>query len=324
LFELDQLFRKTAFAPALADYPLVAIDVGARGAFEPDLRPISFAVDAIGFEPDPKAYAALSIDGRWRSLRFEPVALSGGGGMRRLHIPRDPQSATLLEPNRRLGEEFDKTQFFDVVQTLDVATETLDAAAQRLGLERIDYLKLDVEGAEREILEGAEITLKRLLAVKVEVLFAPARHQQPFAGDIDAHLRARGFRLMEMIRPAAWRRRGYIIHPQVDRSAVPYSKGQLIQADYLFFREPDRIETVADVLRLGFLAMAYGFFDMAETLFTRADVARALTQDYGLDIAAAVGQASALYGRRAWAQAFLAQVRGFSPLLRSLVRMAIR
>jgi FkbM family methyltransferase len=304
----------------MADHPLVAIDVGARGAFEPDLRPISFAVDAVGFEPDPVAYAALTNDSRWHSLRFEPVALSGVGGMRRLYIPRDPQSATLLEPNHALGAEFDKTQFFDVVKTIDVATETLDAAVRRLRLARVDYLKLDVEGAEREILEGAEETTKRLLALKVEVLFAPARHKQPFAGDIDSHLRARGFRLMEMIRPASWRRRGYIIHPQLDRSAVPYSKGQLIQADYLFFREPDGLETVDDALRLGFLAMAYGFFDLAETLLSRVDVARLLQDKYGLDVGAAVGRASTLYGRRMWAQAFLAQLRGFIPFLRSLAR----
>jgi len=306
----------------MADYPLVAIDVGARGAFEPDLRPISFAVDAVGFEPDPSAYAALTADSRWRSLRFEPVALSGAGGPRRLHIPRDPQSATLLEPNRKLGEEFDKPQFFDVVKTIEVATETLDMAVKRLGLERVDYLKLDVEGAEREILDGAEATIKLLLAVKVEVLFAPARHQQPFAGDLEHHLRSRGFRLMEMIRPASWRRRGYIIHPQLDRLAVPYSKGQLIQADYLFFREPDSLDSTGAALRLGSLAMAYGFFDFAETLFSRADTKRLLKDKYGLDIEAAVGRASTLYGRRIWAQAFCAQLRGFRPLLRSLIRMA--
>ena len=41
----------------------------------------------------------------------------------------------------------------------EVPVETLDALAQRLGLERVDFIKIDVEGAELKVLNGGQSVL---------------------------------------------------------------------------------------------------------------------------------------------------------------------
>ena len=43
----------------------------------------------------------------------------------------------------------------------EVPVETLDALAERLGLARVDLIKIDVEGAERAVLHGSHETLRR-------------------------------------------------------------------------------------------------------------------------------------------------------------------
>jgi len=43
---------------------MVCVDVGTRGGFEPDRLPLAGAVDAIGFEPEPVAFAALASNNR--------------------------------------------------------------------------------------------------------------------------------------------------------------------------------------------------------------------------------------------------------------------
>jgi len=41
-------------------------------------EPASFAVDAVGFEPTPDHFAALSAaECQWRSLRYLPLAIGG-------------------------------------------------------------------------------------------------------------------------------------------------------------------------------------------------------------------------------------------------------
>ncbi len=46
-------------------------------------------------------------------------------------------------------------------RTVEVAVTTIDRLVESLRLERVDFIKMDIEGAEREALIGAQSTLKR-------------------------------------------------------------------------------------------------------------------------------------------------------------------
>lgn len=314
------LLRETPFAAALADNPILAVDIGARGGFEPDLLPLAFAVDGIGFEPEPEAFAALTGSGPWRSLRHLPIAVSGTGGTRPLYVTRDRQSTSLLEPDPQAIAEFDKPQFVTVDERLSVQTMTLSAALGSAGINRVDYLKIDIEGPELEVLAAAPELVSDMLAVKVEVMFVPVRHGQPRAADIDQFMCGAGFTLMDLVRPAHWRRDGYIIHPQIGSGRIPYSRGQLIHGDYLFFRRAATLTAPHQALRAAALAMAHGYFDHAGNLLRRADVVDWLAREYRLDVEAALRAASLRYGRRAWLDAAWRHLRGVLPFVRSFAR----
>lgn len=313
--------RGSPFAAALAGNPLVAVDIGARGGFEPDLLPLAFAVDGIGFEPEQDAFASLHEAGPWRSLRYLPLAVSGSGGPRTLHVTRDRQSTSLLEPDPEAIAAFDKPQFVTVDRQTTIDTVTLPAALARIGVERIDYLKLDVEGPELEILKSAPGLVERLLAVKTEVMFVPMRRGQPRAAEMEQFMTAAGFALMDLVRPAHWRRDGYVLHPQIGSGQLPYSRGQLMHGDYLFFRHPATIRDAAPAFRAAALAMAHGYFDHAAGLLRRPDVAAWLARDYRIDVEAALRETSLRTGRREWLNAALRHLRATVPFARSSVRL---
>ena len=54
------LFAGTALAPAFRECGFCLWDIGARGGMDPYFAPFAFAVDAVGFEPNPDHFAALS------------------------------------------------------------------------------------------------------------------------------------------------------------------------------------------------------------------------------------------------------------------------
>ncbi len=310
IFRQTDLLKNTEFGRLLRDCPLLCIDIGARGGFESDLLPIAFAVDAVGVEPDPEAFGALATSGSapWRSLRYLRSAIAGSRGQRVLSVPRYGGSASLLEHDISFGSVFKKPQFFEVERREPVETETLDQALQGAGLSGPSYLKLDVEGAELEILEAAPQAVASLLAVKVEVSFLPFRKGQPLAADIDAFFRARGFQLMDLLTPVHWRSESDVVHPHADCGRVPYSRGQLAQGDYLYFRSPEALEGDEQRLKAAGLAAAYGFFDHALRLLGPC----------GIDAETVIGEASRVFGRHAWLEAAKTHLRRLWTFARSL------
>lgn len=309
---IANLLLRSGLGPLLDACPLCCLDVGSRGGFEPDLLPIAGAVNAIGFEPEPAAYAALAAQpaGPWRSLRHLPHAVAGSDGERCLHVPEDPVGASILAHDPRVAEAFGKGQFTRRVATVPVTTRRLDPILAEAGIDDPVYLKLDVEGAELEILEGAPRALEHLLALKVEVSFLPFRQKQPLARDIDAMLGRHGFQLMDLIEPHRWRVRGYAIAPQSARQAIPYSRGQLVQGDYLFFRQPEAVTDPVARLRLAALSMCYGYFDHAERLLGDPDLLPLLDR------------CSRAYGRAVWRREALDHLRRIVTFARSRLALA--
>ena len=322
------LFERSPFARVMADVPVTVYDIGARGGVDLDLLPLAFAVNAVAFEPHPEEYKRLAdggasaAGGPWRSLRYLPYAVSGTGGRRSLYVTTDPQGASLLRHDPAIGERFNKPQFFTVERTIDVDTRTLDEAAAGPP----DFLKLDVEGAELEILQAAPAALANLVAIKTEVSFIPLRAGQPLAADIDRFLRDQGFILMDYSGFSHWRRQGYVIHPHVDRGDEGYSRGQIIHGDAIYFIDPESIAdddeaAVHRLLKAAFIAMGYGFFDHAAMILERLAVAAFLGDRYGIRAAPALRRTSRMYAWRACLRALARHLRGLGPYVRTTARL---
>lgn len=312
------LFRGTAFAPIYESARLCAIDVGSRGGFDGELLPVAWAVDGIGFEPEPAAFAALGDNpAPWRSLRWLPSAVGQVNGGAILHVPPDPNGASLLPHDPAVGRRFGLEHLTENTRPVEVETVTLDEAAARWSLPAADYIKLDVEGAELSILKAAPRTLARAWAVKAEASFIPARLGQPLVTDLEMFMRAQGFALMDIQAPMRWRRRPVAPHPYSWRGEPAYSRGQIAQCDLIFLREPDP-QDGAGCLRAGLLAMALGFFDRALDLFERPSAVAAC--GWEVKPRPALAAASRLWGRRAALAAIRRNLRELVPLIRSLGR----
>jgi len=84
----------------------------------------------------------------------------------------------------------------EIVGTQKVRAMSLDKIVG-FHLSSVDYLKIDVEGAELVVLAGASQTLKQLIGVRVEVLFNSLyQDQEPSFAAVDVLMRDRGFQLL--------------------------------------------------------------------------------------------------------------------------------
>ena len=178
-----------------------------------------------------------------------------------------------------------------------------DAAAEKYGFTDAVFLKLDIQGAELEVLESAPKLLENsLLALRVEVEFLPIYQSQPLFSDIDQHLRGRGFLPVSLLQLRNWRR---TTRYRVGRGTGPlqYSRGQLAHADAVYFRDPAALtdhtpQGVQAILKAAFLALTYECVDHAAFLLTFPGVRAYLETTYRLDVSAALGRVSRTLARR--------------------------
>jgi FkbM family methyltransferase len=112
----------------------------------------------IAFEPGPRESARLSLHFRWNGLeppgsRIEHLALGAHCGRQEFFevlAGGDTSRNGLRAPESSEG-----------VRAIAASVLTLDRYAAKRGLTRIDFIKLDVEGGEMDVLRGASSSLLR-------------------------------------------------------------------------------------------------------------------------------------------------------------------
>jgi hypothetical protein len=98
-------------------------------------------------------------------------------------------------------------------------------------LPRIDFVKIDTQGFEIEVLRGGRTTITgQVVGVEIEVEFAPLYEGQPLFRHVDAFLAECGFTLFKL-RRQEWVRRGF-------EHDARGTAGQLVFGDALYLRDP--------------------------------------------------------------------------------------
>lgn len=174
------------------------IDVGAAETVEaPAYARLMAALpcDVVGFEPGAAECEQLNARGI-PGHRYLPHAI-GDGSPRTFYECSTPYCSSLFEPNIPLAGKFQNLEdLMRVVGSRPVETKRLDDLPETAGA---DFLKIDVQGGELLVLQGAVDRLKNVLVVHTEVEFLPLYKNQPLFADIDSFLRARGFAFHTMM-----------------------------------------------------------------------------------------------------------------------------
>jgi FkbM family methyltransferase len=127
--------------------------------------------------------------------RFSVVAaaLSDRSGQAQFEINRSEASSSLLPIDPRNSEWFARDM--SVTRSVQVPTVTLPELMDREGLERVDLLKLDLQGAERLVLTGGAAVLDRVEVIYTEVFFEQLYTGAWLFWEMNEFLSHRGFKL---------------------------------------------------------------------------------------------------------------------------------
>jgi FkbM family methyltransferase len=198
----QRYFRPHPPAVAFADVPELAVHLGVVKVLDVGAMPVADGADVyapltgsphcqvVAFEPRAAARHARRRRDRGAIVHSHVV---GDGAPGTFHRTADGAASSLYRPDRAQRADFAELRDTGRVVAADrVPTVRLDDVDDCRGAA---FCRLDVAGAEREVLRGAPRLLRDLLVLHVETAFAPVHEHQALFGDVDAELRAAGFEL---------------------------------------------------------------------------------------------------------------------------------
>lgn len=203
------------------------LDVGANsGQYAGYLRDAGWRGDIVSFEPIASVHAALvrnaARDPGWQAA--PAMALGAEDGEAEITVSKESDMSSLL-PMRP--------------EILEVSPSTAAAGRERVTVRRLDsifddyvpkgarvFLKIDTQGSEAAVLDGAAESLGRITGLQIELSLIPLYEGEAAWRDIVDRLEAAGFELR------------FVLPGKFDRHLM-----RMLQFDGVFFRrdaEPAR------------------------------------------------------------------------------------
>lgn len=219
--------------------PIQVLDVGAN----PIEGVVSYQglLDAghakvVGFEPQDDALAALN-ERKSDAETYLPHAL-GDGKKHTLHVYRGSGFASLYGPDAKSAALMGFAKDMEVTGEIPVATKKLDTLKD---VPPVDFLKIDVQGAETSIIANGKKKLAEALVVQTEVRMFPIYKDEPRYGALEGELAAQGFEFLRFV---------HIKHVSLAKrykKRIKYREfAQAVDGDAFFVRDLRNIEDYSD------------------------------------------------------------------------------
>lgn len=261
-------FINPVFHSYYQKHPIRLIDVGARGGLNNNWRKAKRFLSLIGFEPDARAFEDLKKNSAASEVYINSALDKEKKKIDFYHTKQGGLSS-IFRPRYDFLKQFPEWERFAVSEITKEEVDSLDSQLEKHRLEDIDFIKLDTQGNELYILEGAGVALSNVFGLEVEVEFSQMYEGQPLFSDLDKFIRNLGFQLFDL-RPCYWKRK--------EGKRYGGLKGQLIFAEALYFLRleqiRERLDRIQDpalrkakILKSISIALLYGYIDYALEIF---------------------------------------------------------
>jgi FkbM family methyltransferase len=250
---------------------LVVHHIGARGETQafPALPEFDEDVINVLVDADKSSGAETRAHNSTRKAQIiiAPFCIAGSNGHRAFHHTNCPYGSSMLSVDPNIGDLYVAPRWIDFDYTLKdalktIRTETLETvtidamvSGSNGRIPPPDFLSLDTQGSELEILTGAPMSVDSALAVVCEVEFVPLYEGQPLAGDVLNFMQAKGFVFCGF---------SEILHGSYHRAPVGLrGKTCPVTTDALFFKRPERVAESLRRKKLAFFALINGHLEFA-------------------------------------------------------------
>ena len=136
---------------------------------------------------------------------------------------------SLLKPDKKALKYFNGFETLGKTQkNINIKTKKLDEIKS---IKKIDFLKMDIQGSELDVLKNGEKKINQCVAIQLEVSFICLYKNQPSFGKVDTWLRKKGFVPHCFVNVKKWS-----ISPTIKNNDFRQPFNQLLEGDILYIK----------------------------------------------------------------------------------------
>jgi hypothetical protein len=177
----------------------ILVDIGASGGTPEIWHALKSISCYVGFEPDAREVAATYGGTFQRSVIIDKAVSWEQAPSLHFYLTSSPFCSSALKPNLSALADYWFHDLFQIVRETDVPAQTLTAALADQGLTRIDWLKVDAQGADLRIYKSIPAAVRdQMLALDMEPGLLDAYEGEDLFPEVHRTLRSEGFWLSDL------------------------------------------------------------------------------------------------------------------------------
>ena len=233
-----------------------AMDIGDREKFHQIIEYFPGS-EIIGFEVAENTCEKLNSTAQ-NGVKYFPNALGLKKESRTFYETNNTMCCSLYKPKERLLRLYNNFEMSYIRKETTIDTIDLDTFIEETSTGCIDFIKIDVEGAELEIFKGGIKALKDITFIVSEVEFIQLHEDQPLFGEISKFLSQSGFMFHKFLGMS-----GRTLKPLI-LNGEPFFASQHIWSDAVFIRDILKIKNLTSdqLLKLSVFAALYESLDL--------------------------------------------------------------
>jgi len=267
--------KSVVFEPFILKFleksPIIFCDIGARDDIPEPWRSVENAVKraifVVGFEPDPIECEKLNTEFEGKRI-YIPFAVWKSAEDVALNLAAVKSTSSIHPPNLEVIKEYEEENWRPRVTESEVIIKavSLDEVYKEYN-DDCDFMKIDTQGSEFEILSGARKLLdESCFGITLETWTKEVHKGQKLTHDIMKLMDENGFELFDVELSAQWKRK-------VTKQKLFHRK-QVIGLDLLYLKKQDKFfensPPIEKVVRFAVVADLWGCSDYAISILEHA------------------------------------------------------
>ena len=218
--------------------------------FFPNSKVNAFEID----ETECQKLNKLSKNG----VQFFPYALGYKEEVRKFYETNHPMCSSLYEPDIELLKLYHNLEVAYLKNISEIKTVSIDKFMETEKIKTVDFIKIDIQGAELDVFKGANKCLENILSIVSEVEFIQIYKNQPLFGDVCSFLNRKDIMFHKFLGLA-----GRSLKPIIINNEKNYPI-QHIWSDAVFIKNSFKIPYLdnSQLLKLSVFSYLYGSPDL--------------------------------------------------------------